>query len=247
MKKTAFLTIVSLLFLVFATNAFADGAKGIALALKVSGKVQLTRDGKTSNLKFGTVLHNDDKIKTGKDGKVTLVFTDDKSLLKLLDHTEIVIQGKRDQGGNIAKRISLEIGEMFADVKQLRGSMEIATPTAVASIKGTELWIVVDEFGNSFVTTVEGMVELMNSLTGKIVEVRKGQRGEIDEEGNLVVVDLPPDEVPGDPDPDPDPEEDNVIRRTIEIDFADEEGNLRTIRIEFLERVEGDDGDGGDE
>ena len=239
MRKLISFVSVLLACLIFSGSLLAEGSKGIALALKVKGTVKLKRDGKTDALKFGVALNDGDVVLTGKDGFVTLVFTDDKTLIKLTANTEVTIQGKRDGEGNIAKRISLEIGNLFAKTIQLKGTLEVATPTSVASVKGTEFWVVFDEAGNSYVITLDGWVELMSKIDGRIVEVRKSQRGEVDADGNIFVVDVPEGELPGDPDPDRD--EGDVQLRTFEIDFIDEEGNIRTIRVEFLEH--GQDGD----
>ena len=233
MRKITIFSVISLMWIVSTTCVLAEGSSGIALTMKVTGKVKLKRDGNTSNLTFGQVLNHGDVVTTGKKGFVTIVFTDDKSMIKLTANTEVTLQGQRDKSGNISKRVSMDIGQIFAKVSKQRGTLQIATPTSVASVKGTEFWIVVDEDGNSFVTTIEGLVELMSRIDGRVVEVRKAQRGEVDADGNITVEDVPEDEIPDDPDPD------GVgadgARKVIEVDFADEEGNIRTIRIEILE------------
>ncbi|NQU04979.1 MAG: hypothetical protein HQ568_02720, partial [Calditrichaeota bacterium] len=69
--------------------------------------------------------------------------------------------------------------------------------------------------------------------------VRKAQRGEVDVDGNIVVEDVPEEDLEGDPSPDP--PDDGAQRRTIEVDFVDDDGNIRTIRIEYLEHPQEED------
>jgi hypothetical protein len=235
------LLIAAIILLSTAFDAMAEGSKAIALAYKVQGKPEFTRGEKTTALKFGTVLDDGDLVKTGKEGFVTLLFTDDKSLLKLTEFSEVKIEGTRKQDGSISKRVSMEIGELFAKVEKQRGVLEVATPTSVASVKGTEFWVVVDENGNTHVTTLEGLVELMNRLNGQVIEVREAQKGEVDEQGNMQVNDVPKDELKGDPDPGGEPQGEgggDQKTETIEIQYEDEEGNTRTMRIEYQPKEE---------
>ena len=234
MKKIVLFTLIALITLSYiGDNIAASGvAKAIAIALKVKGKVDLTRDGKKSKLKFGTPLNHGDVVQTGKDGFVSIMFTDDKSLIKLTGFTEVIIQGTRQNDGSVAKRISMEIGELFAKVEKQKGTLEVATPTSVASVKGTQFWIVVLADGTTQALTIEGVIELMNRMNGQIVEIRQAQEGEVDDQGNMRVEDVPEDELRRDPDPEP---EDEEPLRTIEIDLQDENGNTRTIEIQYRE------------
>ena len=233
MKKLFLLAITALIAVSYTGQLLAEGSKGIALALKVKGDVKLTRDGKTAPLKFGTPLNHGDDVQTGTDGFVAIMFTDDKSIIKLTAGTKITLEGKRDAGGNIAKRISMEIGNLYAKVEKQRGSLEVATPTSVASVKGTVFFVVYDEKGNTYVTTLVGVILLLNLLDGSEIDVAAAQRGTIDADGNVTLEDIPPDELPRDPDPTPPGAE----LKTIEIDVRDENGE-RTIQIQYFEQKE---------
>lgn len=236
MKKIILFTLIAVLTLSYiGDNIAASGdAKAIAIALKVTGKVELIRDGKKSKLKFGTPLNHGDAVQTGKEGFVSVMFTDDKSMIKLTEFTEVIIQGNRNVDGTVAKRISMEIGELFAKVEKQKGTLEVATPTSVASVKGTQFWIIVLEDGTTQALTIEGVIELMNRMNGQIVEVRQAQEGEVDNEGNMIVNDVEDENLRRDPDPD-DEGRDGALK-TIEIDLQDEEGNTRTIEIQYREQ-----------
>ncbi|MDP8228954.1 MAG: FecR family protein [Candidatus Electryoneaceae bacterium] len=230
MRKQYILAIIVLFVLSLSDQAIsATGSRAIALALKVTGSVKITRDGNTTNLKFGTTLNHGDAIKTGRNGYVKIMFTDDKSIIKLKANTSIVIEGQRDTEGTVAKRVSVEIGALFARVDQQRGTLQIATPTSVASVKGTEFWVIVDENGNTYVVTLRGLVELMNRLTGEGIEVSEAQRGTIDADGNMHLEDVPPEDIPEEPNRD----DNDAPLDSIEIEIEDGNGNTRTIQVQF--------------
>jgi hypothetical protein len=230
MKKYILIFAALLLIIPLNGQTQTDGAKALALVLKVKGEVSLTRTSKTTPLKFGTPLNHGDMITTGADGFATIIFSDDKSQLKIMSHSRITLEGKRQITGGISKRIQVGIGEIFTRVKNQVGSLEVITPTSVAKVKGTEFWVGVDSQGNSYVTTLEGIVLLLNLLDGQMVEIKKAQRGEVDKEGNLTIIDLKIDDMEGDPDPEP---EDNVELKVIEINVLDEDGNERILRFEY--------------
>lgn len=215
-----------------AKDAFASNDKGIALTLKVNGEVKYTKNGTKQNvpLKFGTVLDDGDKIQTGKDGYAILIFTDDKSQIKLTSMTEVTIEGKRDANANISKRIALEVGQVLAKVQQQKGTLQIATPTSVASVKGTEFWVVVYEDGTTQVVTLEGLVELINTQSGRIVDVKPGQRGESKPGGDVNTGNAPKDEIPKDPEPE------SVPPHSIDVEVKDPDGRSRHIIIDFEQK-----------
>ena len=230
MKKYIIIFLAFLLISPLNGQNQTGGAKALALVLKVKGEVSLTRSGKTTPLKFGTPLNDSDIITTGADGFVTIIFSDDKSQLKIMEHSHITLEGKRQTTGGISKRIQVGVGEIFTRVKHQVGSLEVITPTSVAKVKGTEFWIGVDSQGNSYVTTLEGIVLLLNLLDGQMVEIRRAQHGEVDIEGTLITRDATPEEMSGDPDPDP---EDDVELKVIEVNVIDEDGNERILRFEY--------------
>lgn len=223
-----------LLISAFTTGSLfgASESKSIAIALKSTGDIKYKKAGtdRVLPLKFGTTLDDGDWVKSGDDGFAVLMFTDDKSQIKIAAKTEVIIEGKRDANSNITKRVQMEVGQLLAKVEEQRGTLQIATPTSVASVKGTEFWVVVFDDGTTQVITIEGLVELLNTQSGRIVDVRPGQRGESDANGN-VNQDIPPrDEIPNDPAPD------DGEPHSIEIEILDDDGQTRRVIIEYEER-----------
>lgn len=235
------LLIVMLTLLLTFNDVMAS--KAIALTLKVEGEIQHKKDGeqKPKKLTFGTALDHGDWIKTGGDGFCVLVFTDDKSQIKILANTEVVIEGRRDDQSNIAKRVSMEVGEIFAKVERQRGSLQVATPTSVASVKGTEFWVVVLDDGTTEIVTLEGLVELVNRFSGQITEVRQGQQGRSNPDGNVENNDVDlgewrdPENRNGDGDNGEggDGEGNDQEPRSMKLEFEDKDGKPKVIEIQF--------------
>ena len=206
----------------------AGAGDAVALSLKVSGDVHHKKGGKDPALalKVGCKLDDNDNVRTGSKAFATLVFTDDKSLLKLTELTEITIAGKRDAQGAITKQISMEIGNLYAKIEQQRGTLQIATPTSVASVKGTAFWIVVLADGTTHIVTIEGLVELRSKLSGQIVEVRPGQVGESLPDGSVGSREAQPGDTPEDPEPD------QGKLQNINIQLQDREGRTKDVEIQ---------------
>ncbi len=176
-NRTLVLFTALMLIIAFSTSVLAqDGAKAIAVTLSVKGTVELKQgDGEWGPLKFGAVLNDGDRIRTGKDSYTALVFTDDKSQLKIRPESDISLNANRNEDHSLAKKVNIEVGELFAEVKQLKGTLQVATPTAVASVKGTVFWVIVNPDGSTMQLTLEGIVQLISNLTGQSIEVVAGQ------------------------------------------------------------------------
>lgn len=232
MRKRAIVFPLVMAFAFAAAGLGQAADKSIALTMKVTGDVQIRKAGsdKKEPLKFGTPLDDGDWIRTGDNGTVTIIFSDDKSLITLQPRTEVVVGGKRDAQANIAKRVSMDVGQLFAKVERQRGTLEIATPTSVASVKGTEFWVVVFPDGTTEVITLEGLVELMNNISRQAVNVGSGQTGRSEPNGNNNVGPTPEGGVPqgagGGEGAEP---------KVVEIRVVDPDGNARTILIQYVE------------
>lgn len=226
-----------LTLLLVASSAFAEGSKGIALILTAKGEAQMKK-GSTEwkEAAFGSVLDDGDKLRTGTDGFISIIFTDDKTQLKIRPNTTITVSGERDEDFSISKRVNLELGELFADVTKQKGTLEIATPTSVASVKGTEFWVIVNEDGSSQVLTLQGLVQMLSTITGQTIDVGAGTGGSADATGGLENISLENIDVPTFT-------EEQFNLKTIEIHFLDDEGNEKQLIIQYQD--EGDGGDGG--
>ena len=117
----------------------ATDSKDVALVFKTNGKVEIQRTGTKAwaSGKRGSRLNSGDKIRTGDNSLAALLFTDDKSLMKVRSRSDVLVQGERQQS-SIAKRVYMEVGEVFVSVKKQNTVFRLETPTGVAAVKGTE-------------------------------------------------------------------------------------------------------------
>ncbi len=169
--------LVSLLLSPEQAAAQTGKAKDIALVLRAKGRVQKVPAGKKRALRArkGDRLHSGDVIRTGKNSQASLIFTDDKSLVKLRPESHLIIKGKREKK-NVKKTLFMRLGTLWAKVT--KGNLfRVETPSGVAAVKGTEFEVSIDAGGTMIVTCFEGIVELFNRH-GKI-ELTANMRGEL--------------------------------------------------------------------
>lgn len=158
-------------------------ATSIALVVKVSGEVHwLSADGGAdAALTVGRRLNDGDRVRTGGEGRAVLVFTDDRSQIKLTPDTELVLHATR-AGERVDKEVELSAGTIWSKVTRQQGEFRIATPTSVASVKGTAWWTELDGPWTRIITE-EGVVGLTSLASGQSVDVPMGQTGSSNGEG----------------------------------------------------------------
>ncbi|MCX7834724.1 MAG: FecR family protein [bacterium] len=222
MKKLAI--VLLLLYLIFVTTVF--GANNIAITYKVKGNVELYRAGsKTPEVLAPSVHLNDgDRIKTSADGYAFIIFIHDKSQVKIRENSDLTLSVQKE-GASVKQQINLDIGKVWTQVSKSGGNVRIATPTSVASVKGTTWWTILDEKGDTYVIGIEGLVELYNRITGQSVTVGSGQTGRSNQSG--VTVSQTTGSIPNS-------EGTGQINRIV-VPFRDSEGNERNLIIEVEE------------
>jgi len=210
---------------IIAGGALAQTAKDVALVIKTSGTVEVN---KTSNNGWqaggkGTRLDAGNQVRTGKEALAALVFTDDKSLLKVRENSTVTINGKREQN-RVAKTIALEAGQLWAKVTKGQTQFRIETPSGVAAVKGTEFYGILDGNGNFFIFCTDGIVELINSLGSVLVEA--GYTG-------VCSTTQAPESNPTDPALLPTWGTEGDQKGEIEIEFQDDQGNKKRMKIQY--------------
>ena len=172
----------------------------IAVTTKVKGLVEIMPIGKENfaNLKPGTILSDGDKIRTGSSGFTAIIFIDDKSTLKLKENSEAVITGQRS-ARSIAKKINMDVGTVRATVNKQNSNFVIQTPTSVASVKGTDFWMITDPVDGDLVIGLDGVVTLTNNETGAEVDVTEGTSGSSTPDGDVDIEETEESSVPEDP------------------------------------------------
>jgi hypothetical protein len=172
----------------------------IAVATKVKGDVELMKV-ETDNflgLNPGTILSDGDKIRTGKSGFAAIIFIDDKSTLKIKENSEVVLTGQRT-AASISKKINIDGGTIRATITKQNTDFIIQTPTSVASVKGTDFWMITDPIAGDQIIAIEGIIGLVNIETGQAVDVTEGMTGLSTPDGQTSVDETDPSSIPDDP------------------------------------------------
>lgn len=220
-----------LVIILFVLFSFLTAGSKIAVVTKVTGKAEFKRGSEKQNynpLKPGTVLEDGDKIKTGTNSFAAIIFIDDKSALKIRGNSELEITGQRS-ATSIAKRINMDAGTIRAKInKQNESEFVVQTPTSVASVKGTDFWFVSDPVTGDQLFGLEGIVLFTNILSGISMDVTAGFTCVSGHDGSMNIGASNPSDIPVDPD-------DTEVGQTstMEIQFEDEDGNTKTLIIEY--------------
>ena len=219
MKKI--IIILTLLF----SNIFAE--EKIAIATKIIGNALYIRgDEGESKIKKGQIFETGDIITTKKGGFVALLFIDDKTALKIKEKSKLTISGKRS-AKSIAKEIKLDGGVIRAIVsKQKQSDFIIRTSVSVASVKGTDFWVISNKSNDSLIG-LDGIVEFSNIISGQLLEITSGKTGLSSISGDLQSFTTDPKNIPDDP------SDNNKGAQKLEIEFEDASGNKKTLVIKY--------------
>ena len=177
-------------------------------------------------LKPGNILDDGDKIRTGRSGFTSLIFIDDKSTLKLKENSEVVVNGQRT-AASISKKINLDGGIVRATIKKQNIDFVIQTPTSVASVKGTDFWLLSDLDGGDQIIGLEGLIGLVNLETGQEVDVTVGMTGLSTPDGQVTSIETDPNSIPSDP------SADQEGPSQVRIYLEDTDGNQKVLIIDY--------------
>jgi hypothetical protein len=145
------------------------GSPGAALAQDAIGQVvakqgvvSVVRDGRPTDIQLGASVVADDRIVTGKDGRVEISFTDG-TLLAIGSGSDVRISDF-DQDGSAGDRkgllsIILGILRLTVDAAAWPQGFQVESRTVVASVRSTD-WIVEASPERTSVFVVEGRVEV---------------------------------------------------------------------------------------
>lgn len=149
--------------------------------LTIQGTAELIHtDGQvTQEIKPGTLVHLDDRLKSGPDSSVAVKFADN-SILTL--HSDSIIRfdhlSAHGVTGMVDSRLHLIKGRMDTRVKPAQGPgsrFEIQTPSAISAVRGTEYRAsVVPETQSSNVEVLEGKVAVSGAQKKKLIKAGYG-------------------------------------------------------------------------
>ncbi|MFQ5630368.1 MAG: FecR domain-containing protein [bacterium] len=202
-------------------SAWGQNAKDIAIVLKTIGSVQFNRTGNGGwyVAKRGTRLNSGNVVQTAPKSLASIVFTDDKSLLKVRSKSKITINGKREKKG-IKKTIMMRLGELWAKVT--KGSFyRVETPSGVAAVKGTRFYLIYTQDGRTLTFCLEGLIEQITRFGNLMLNA--GEVGEMRRDAPPTKRKFTADELPN-------WANDNT-QEVLEIEFENEAGQKKKLNI----------------
>ena len=166
-------------------NSATPAAQCPARVDSLAGSVKIRLDGGDwKKAELGACLFGADAVKTGPDSGVALALNDG-GLLKISAGANAVLSGVRRKGDDDKRDVdgvTLDTGELWAEVAASSGAFDVTTPTGVVSVRGTEFSVRLDKDDKNEnrlqVFTLDGSVDLTGK-DGKKVNLLKGKTGRI--------------------------------------------------------------------
>ena len=177
------LKLIVLVYLFVATMLYGE-ARVVAAISSMKGNVQIRA---ASNRKYGTaykgqMIKTGDWLKTDKNVFVAIVFLDGSNV-KIQSNTEIEIKSSRVTAKELKTQMYIAEGQAWSKVsKQKNGEFKIKTPTAVASVKGTEFDVEFDDLAQSTsLVVLEGEVSFGDGINDILTGAMEGATAVKDE------------------------------------------------------------------
>ena len=137
----------------------------LAQVIRTLGTVQLKRLAESD---FNTPLapqmqlFDGDAVQAGSDGFASLIFLDDQTLLKIKENTQLQLVEATG-----VRTVDLRFGTLRSNLPEPIKDFRVETPNSVASVKGTDFWLISDATsGVDVAYGIEGVVEILNIVSG---------------------------------------------------------------------------------
>ena len=162
--------------------------KVIITGISGEGDVQVLQAGTNSwiNAEENMVLHEGDLVLTGADSGASIKYTDG-AIVDLVKESRFNVAVLRDANNPNRQQnvLSIESGYMHGLFEKISSTEEskftVKTPTAVCGVLGTKIYVDADT-GTVYVT--EGVLSIVNTVTGETVTVSAGNSITINTNGS---------------------------------------------------------------
>jgi hypothetical protein len=161
-------------------------------------KTQLSGQGAWTNLKLRDLIPPKSQLKTGKESALEVTYEDGSAFFLRSDTQVGVLQAQKTSTAHKFRDFYLSTGRVISKVREATGEasrFKIHTPAAIASVRGTEFRVAVDEEQKTFTEVTENSVRV--DAANKNVELNQGE-GTMVKKGEPP---LPPRKLLGPPDP----------------------------------------------
>ncbi|MDY0151033.1 MAG: FecR family protein [Candidatus Cloacimonas sp.] len=173
------LMFLSLVLCIFAVNE-------VALLSVAKGRVELNREGKLFKFKTGELLKHNDELRTGGESFAAFKYIDGSSTIKVFSNSVVKVQASAS-GKSLVKRVVVNKGSVFSQIKPKSGTFMVQTPTTVASVKGTAFLTKLTEDKQSLFIVTEGEVMLKILDDTALKSVTSGKTAVVEADGRYVI------------------------------------------------------------
>jgi len=165
-----------LLALLWAEPMLAQSVRAIGSVSELVGDCVVSRYGanQAQALTVGAELYEGDSVRTAEGARLKLAFIDG-SVVQLGEGTDLALDwflyAPEEQTQNVLLRATAGIFRVIAELVLPRSAFVVQTPTAAASVRGTD-WITEAAPGASAIVVLEGNVGVQNvdpSVAGAVV------------------------------------------------------------------------------
>ena len=180
--ERCFFRLFILLFLTLGLGPFAYA--GEVMITKVEGGPEIMREGKMMPAAVGMACQKNDLLKTSS-GCMVDVSMNGMAGCRVLPSSECAIMDENPRAMNL----KVQSGNVILNLDKLpsNSSFQLETPTAVASVRGTQFWGRVDlnQIANPVTTFAvrQGTVEVFAKSVSQSFTLQKGQALDIPKEG----------------------------------------------------------------
>jgi hypothetical protein len=154
----------------FGRRGQAANRKPVGTVARLVGTVGVVAGATTRPLAPGATLFAGDQVVTGADGRLEIACIDGSTIVVGAATTVAIADFSTGaDGSGKTGLIDLAVGLLRVSVPRAWQRFEVATPTAIASVRSTE-WVVEVAAGNSAVFVVHGRVEVVDrQLRGGVI------------------------------------------------------------------------------
>lgn len=182
---------------------------------------------------IGEQLFNGDTLRTDTEGYALVLFLD-KSIAKVKPNSLLVILGEDEkESKRTNRRINLERGELFLEIEpQGSNDFEVATSRSTASVKGTK-------FGGKsegYYWVEEGQVDVTSTSTGETVSLFQKMFAQVNDEDGILESGTLTDQQIQNLNEGYGTLDQILERKEIRFRFRDENGQLREVIINIIEK-----------
>lgn len=170
MRKVVNGSVLCALAVVCVTAVGAQAQSDVGIVVAILGVLQVERGGSVQPATIGAPVFTGDRLSTGSGHQAKIVFHDD-SVIDLASDTQVLLQ--KESGGGAAGRwktqLRLSQGKLRALVgdasRRVRARYQIETPTAIVSVRGTEVIVTYDSAAEvTGVICLAGQLEVSGTL-----------------------------------------------------------------------------------